>query len=1290
MSQFSFHFTCIQTEMEDISALEERCMRIVAAADAQAKESRRELEQEVQRLRAELTEKEETYQIHMEQVNANMRLHYRNLQEMTNQFVVAHRESSDLIQATAVEREEIETRALTHLKLTMHQFARYWAWKRSKEQRASIFSFAKHFTRSSKALIAKLKVSPLKEIQQAVRGGYTSIVEDSTNEIHESVFDDMEEYLRDEVHRESPSVVDMSKLVEDLIENSGHVGRAAAAIMLPHTENRTTTASGSAHAVVLYLLGAADVLDRFGDKISGCVVEFVDAIEHTRKAFLLHEERELLRQHAQSTVGVANVEVSALPVQLLLTEKITAAAHDRMTTITNLLNHQFRSTNSALSESIRTVRQELWDAVVPSLVNGLFMNETQFRSQLINSATRETHHTSRESAPAPPVVVSALYRAATSSSGLVDKIMIHVHEEQQKTLRRVHTEMALQMDKVVKTANTQRNIVVEQHTAEMRIDDIRADIRHQQFMRSLTIERETKLAAKLERETSDHRAEIERLRIVLDKLQQENDSIKQRCAMAEAETTLLREVAAHRQRSSGTLTVVQEETKMVNYAVNQGTFGETWQESLLRLRERILSELSSDNARFLAKLRSFLKRKEVDHAQIEELYEARLHATVSKLNEEHESQTQWLRKRCEMEIATLIDNQATIVTSMQDEWAREKQKIQQRYEDSYLARVDEMNHCYAQRLRQSANREKEWEDRLAIAQRRLREQFRARENELERKFSERQSEMRQIFEDDSLRVKEQFALRHKERTVCLAPQRARSHLQATARFDSDLNERSQVMQKKFEVLSTRLQEDVLRFVGEKQSFFDAFRANELELMASFMHKKESMTAAKYENILETQRIRDAEEVQAIRTDHDSAIQAERRIHEASSMQISAEVEKRLAKKSMTADHTFQTAQQIQLKNDDAFWNRCRQYLVQGEEALVNRQANVEIEMTRRYQTLVDQCQTYLSHDISNARENLNREISMRYDAIHESCKPLQRSATQMQYDLWEEHHRRSFITGQEAAEWAYICSMCEESLAFRKRRAFFNELHESNVGLSFSQVSVEDVRSLREKFDQRLAEEHSYVANLTRDTMSTLEVGLEASHSAAVHFQEAQQQQLSDVCRLLQQKHEAFNYQRTKLIQDKCSSMLEVFSLPLQHVSFSPQPPHATEHEVPQSNYEFVQAAAEHAKQWETKINGIEITARKRQREAFNTMHEEYIATTTTLMAKLELSHANVEELKRLSEASNARSEAQQLELSKALSLAGIANVPPSTTTTTHQIDIARQLAASRETFYTSDFQNHP
>lgn len=1268
-------------------------MRIVAAADLKAKESRRALEQEVLTLKAELADKEETYQFHMEQVDANMRLHFRHLQEITNQFLAAHRESTELIRATAVEREEIESRALAHVKQILYNFTKYMSWNSSRKQRASVFACARHFNHPAKALISKLKTSPMPEIQKLVRGGYLAIHQ-SCNELDDPSSSEqlMSDFLEGNAALPDDSTLGVESLIDNLLDKPGGMGRAVAALVLPQMENASCSElGGAAHAVVLYLLGAADVLDRFGDRISGSVLEFVAAIQQAREAQLLNKERDIFKDHAKSIVGTGNVEVSQTPIQLLLTQQIATAAAERMVAVTSLLRDACQSLSTTLAEQLRDTRQALWDLVLPSLSDGLFMNETQFRSHLLASsregrrqvASREVPD-SGSAAPQPPVVVSALYRVAAASSGLVDKIMIHVHEEQQKTLRRVHTEMALQMDKVMKSANTQRNIVMEQHTTEMRLDDIRADIRHQQFMRSLTLEREAKLSARTERDIVEHRTEIDRLRISLEKLQRENETLKQRCAMAEAETTLLREVATHRHRNTTTLTVVQQDTKTVNYVVNQGTFGETWQESLLRLRERILGELSSDNARFLAKLRSFLQRKQVDYAQIEQLYETRLQATVAQINQEHETQVQWLRRRYEMEIASLKDNQALIVANLKETSDKERVELCRHYEDAYLERVKEMNEQYARRLRQLASREKGWEDQLAVAQRRLRSQFRVRENELEGKISDRQEDMRRVFDDDSMRVKEQFVERQRELE--------RSHLQATAKLEAQLNERSQAVQKQFELLSVRLQEDVLRFVGEKQSFFDSFRANELELIASFMHKKESMTAAQYENILETQRARDAEEVAIMRAEHKKEMEASKAVHQEESSRVVEEARQRLVAKAAQADQTFRVCQDLHVQNDDAFWERCREYLVRGEEAIAERKETVEVETQRRYHSLIDQCQAYLSKDIASARESFNMELSQRYDAIHASCRPLQRTASQLQYDLWEEHHRRSFMYAQEAVERAYTLSMCDESRMFLERRRFFSSIREGNNELS-TQVSTEDMRALREKFDLRLAEEHSYIANLTRDTMSTLEVSLEATHSATQQFQEAQRQQLVDVSRLLQQKQEAYDAHRSRQLQERYACMLEFFTSSSQrhfHQTAQQNIPLIGEHIV-QTSREWAESVSSATRRWEANLDSMEQQSRKRLREAFAAMHEEYISTTTSLMSKLEASEATIHSLAHRQATMESVTTAQASELRAALSLVKERGGPSKgINNSLLQLEAARQVSHSREALFASDLRNAP
>lgn len=1262
-----------------VTAVEQRCLHIVALAEQQARAVQAKLAAENESLRHQLHEQDEELHTHFEQVEASLRLHIHNLKSITNEFLFAHRETTQALQSVTVSRSELESRLLAHFKETAQSNTVAAARDKQRASRRTVAAIVHHFTNPAKQMLGVLATSSdLHDMQRACRNIYGAIGASSYGPEHD--IDDEENATVE---------VGMNVLLES------PMGRSVAAMVHPLwvagqalSPSLRECSSAVLDAVVLYLTGSADILDRFGDLVQSHIVRFLDALKANRKQILIKEERELLRLHAHRIIGVDHVQVSELPVAEVLLRRVVACAEERMARVTQLVREYSQTALAATEDGLVVMRQQLLQSLVPLVLDGLFMTEAAFREKTLPGAAAKlvppavgylatlppaavpcpcddsgaaadariavgatdsplsgVLRDEQQLTAAPPVVVAALYGLIHESSTLADRVLIHSSEAQHAALRRVQTELTLQLDAVQRNAQVVRHVTVEQRITQMRLEDLRSDLHHQQVMRSLFLEREKSLQARGQREIHDVKRDVEHLKAIIERQAKDNATLRESLARAEAEVTLLRELTGKREETTSVVHKVKEETRTVNYLVNHGTFGETWQESLLRLRERVLREISADNARFLAKLTSFLKRKEVDHAQIETLYNARLEATVQGLGEEHSLRVKAVEARCQAMIARAQDEATRLVQNTVADCEAEKDRSRRDFEAEYLRRVDELNCLFNDRTRKLRQRESEIEDSCSAAIKRIRQDYRRREIELEAKMSMKYTEMMQIFDEDSTRVKEGYAARQQELE--------HAHLQAEAMLESKVNERVQVMQSQFEALSNQLQQDVLKFVGEKQAFFEQFRSEELQMFSEHVQKKDLIASERYEAMLAVHRSSSEQNLLLLQQETARTLADQQRSHEEELQKRTEELDARLRQKTVEQEQAFKVVYELHEQKNTNFWQECHSRILESEKGLMDRRAHIEVALLQRYQNLVDQCQRFLQRDIQAAREAFDEEQRMRYSHLHAKCGPMLSIALRSEHLGWEELQKRTLIVHTFLLHFDFLCVTCEEGRLAILRRQYASEVSGPD-GDAFTQVvSVEDLRNLREAFDRRLAEEHAYVAHLSRDTIASLEVSLEASHQSISSWNEMHRQQLGDAVGLIQEKLGALESQRLKLTSDMIKQAVEplMASQASGPVASAPQSASLLDgYSAAVAQRMALSAAIEQQTQhWEARAEHQELTTQKRYRASLQAMHEEYVAVAGALMSKLERSEMDNAELRRHHAQLETLLDAQSLEIRRAL-----------------------------------------
>lgn len=1238
--------------VDNVAAAEQRCLRLVALAEQQARESQRDLQRQVASLQQQLADRDELYVTQLEQSEASLRLYMQHLQDISNRFFVAHREATQSLLTAVESREQIETSMTANWKEILNHFHKYVLFERNRAFRHLFLRVIGRYTHLAQSTFHSLRDSSVADLRTLAVGSHHNLEMSKLDEENRVGFVPMsfEEYMEVRGGADTSSPLELSEHselpMEELISNPLYRSSA----VLGNAARDGVDVAPVMRAVALYLCGSVDVLDRLGDKVVDAINELARKIEEFHVGYLLRDERKLLQINASSLCSTL-VEISPQVVANALLEKVVSAADERMLFLASSMRELQISLTDSLVSQVHLLYKKFVGLAAPLLCDGLYMSEAQFRDRLLNSVCESSDLESITSpksgsgttsgAVVPPVVVSSLYGLLSLSSSFGDKVLIRVNDAHHQTLRRVQIEMSTQLEAVHRASVAQRKIVVEQKVSEVRLDDLRSDISHHQTMRMMFLDREKQVHDRVQCEVKRLELEADHLRSTIAKVSKEAAVLREKVAMAEAEVLLLRELTGKREETVEALQRVKEETKLVNYTINYGTYGETWQESLLRLRERILRELNSDNARFLAKLRSFLKRKEVDQVQIEQLYETRLKCIVNQMQEEGERKNASVKHRYELEITALRDENARVIDRVRQEASVERERTQQFYEEQYLHRLQELNALYSGKVLKLKAREDDIEQRFATSIQKIRQSFRQRENDLEKRLMERYNELYRIFEADSNRLKEQYAERRRELE--------HAHLQAEANLESKVNERVQHIHKQFELLSSRLQEDVLRFVGEKQAFFDNYRGEELALFSDFVHKKVTIATENFRSMLVAQQQRNEQLLTDSQRDSDVVLQKLAAAHELDLSSVRTETDERLLRKAALHEQEAAVAAQLQREKEMLFWQQCQESLLHREQTVINQKSTLELETQQRYKALIGKCQEFLNKDMQVARESFERELRQRYAHLHASCAELHKVQLLEEHLLWEEVEQRAYIRRLYQVQLDFLKVTREEGRLAILKGDYSRALREKTSLLEC--FTIEDIRSLRDKYDARLVEEHSFVMQLARETAVSLEVGLEATHTFIQRLQDAHRTHLADLVRTFDSKIQAYEEQRASLVSTTLNRLIASCERPNSEEIQNSRRINVKEVSSQIAGVPMATLITNVSSQWESQLQRVILDSQSKNRDLFSGMHEEYVAATSSLLAKVEKLQMGQLALEAEKHLANALVDAQRDELVRAASM---------------------------------------
>ena len=712
-------------------------------------------------------------------------------------------------------------------------------------------------------------------------------------------------------------------------------------------------------------------------------------------------------------------------------------------------------------------------------------------------------------------------------NNLEDRIVAKAVEQHVEDYAAIHGEYSFQMEQLARRCFEDREVQFYQTTTVFSLESLQSELDHRELVTKVLSEQESSLRTKYEEEIQHLEDSIADLQQSLSTLKKEKADLIYAIKKRDKEIQTLHAVATERSAIMDVKQDVRREVRVLHYELNSDSFGESWQESLLKLRERILSELQNDNLRFIARVNTLLKRQLGDDEQLEQLYEARLRSALSELEEDNKQRSQAAERRHQQEMQHRDDMWRKKLEEQRISHESEKDDLIKVYRDEYDRKVNELNALFEERHRRLNAQRDEHEAFFAQKITEMREQSRVKDNDVEARAARRFSELNAHFEALSDELRTRFSEREKALE--------REKLQVQANFEQKVNEKVMQIRAEADELGQQLQDRVLLFLTQQRQAFESYREKEMHNFSQFAQISDKITSRKYaEGRRDQLRL------------HEKAIKDQRNIHDEEFQVFKEQTEHIIATKEDAfadrireakdnTDEMLRITQELRIEQDEKFWNECHNELIAANRLLIGEKTRLETLLQQRYSSLIDRCDSYLQNDIAAARAAFDAEQRQRISFFQNYCIYYHEIQLELEHELWCEQSERQAIHKEQISQMNNIRAMMSEE----KRTVEFCEMLDKNPFMPIGVITEEELRVIREEYEQRILDKNRYVANITKDSLATIESHLRNAHAQHLRMEDVFAKRLDELVSSLQDKFKAYYSARTFVIEHEIKRIAE-------------------------------------------------------------------------------------------------------------------------------------------------------
>jgi hypothetical protein len=667
-------------------------------------------------------------------------------------------------------------------------------------------------------------------------------------------------------------------------------------------------------AVYAYLIGAIDTLLKFGDTIAAQLHRAHTLDIAQRRHLLLDEERDVFRRRVrQDNPANALAEISNEAMQRVLLERLVDQREQRNADCVRLVATAMDDVSATVKSRLER-SSETFVQYMHTITNATLHVPASRAMGAGGNNMNGNNNTMSSSAPNSSALI--VYQSyVRDAEGRIFARLVERHLDEYAALR---GDFEAALDGIHRSLG-KRDVKVNQEITVFSLDQLKVEQDHRALTGRVMQERFMSMEVRMKQQVTALTDKINQLQSTLEETRAER-AVAQRVADERAsEIARLQSVLNIRHESS---LVVHTDVRQVTYEVNYASFGETWQESLLNMRNRIHKELRDENMRFVAKITNIIRTHIGDESQTEQLYETRLQTVVREMEEDNRRKLGEAKRRFTAERQLLHDECEARLKALREDCAVESVAYKRKLDADYELKVKTLNDLFEERVRA-------WESRTANAEaffeskyQELKQHFLARENNLELQTATRDIDVARQYEAEAAALK--LALNQREHRL------EAERMKIMTSVQSRIHEKVMTVRRSFDFLLKQLQETVFAFFEQQRVAFDEQRAKEHIIFSHFMfgsirthqdHHKLQVEAANRRVEIEAEGglRRQADAVTALQRQHEQLV-----AHCESTHSV------RVAEIKRGVDSTLRRTQDLRCEQDGQFWASCASSAQGGE------------------------------------------------------------------------------------------------------------------------------------------------------------------------------------------------------------------------------------------------------------------------------------------------------------------------------------------------------------------------
>ena len=1101
-----------------LTQVEDRCLQLVSVAEAQARAQRADLEKQLAALKAECADQLEALDRQASESARQLDRTIVELERSSLSFNEHHRESSAAFSRLLQERADCETRIIQSCRTMFRQFDEYRAKLRKTALDRMVASVTGWITSQSQRFQQYVPSAGPGAVRGFLEEHVASALRSSNGVVSTTVSTPP-----------SPASLALTSLIHKFVE-------------IVTSKSNDEDRPFLLEATFAYLIGAVQCLAGFGDVLTYIIEQSYAEERSKRTLWLLDTERSVFKSNLYTLCPPKLVDITPEALSVLLLQKLyddrqlryeacVALLRDAQTSSAAQLRAAFDNVHAHVAATHDVVVSRFGDASSSALAAAAGPNAVlNLLPAGVLSMLHQANVSSQGSASLSSLFQSAAMGGGGSSSSVpsdfalalfrhfcessperIFSALLHSHQEEYSKMK---GETLVAIEELRRSARANPTPIVEQTTV-FKLGRLKQELEHEALLRRVGAEVTATDSKFLQNQLAMLTDRVQTLLAEIEGKNRDISELRSLLQKYEMQVGLFDSVVKHRNSVHAAITL---EVKTFSYEINMQSFGETWQESMFRMRERIMTEIRDEHTRLVSRINAYVRNHVRGSDNLEEVYEARLQSMTTQLTTDCENKIRDVQRRCDLATARIRDEADTRIENARLDADEEVTRSKQTFAQDYERHVSELNQLYESKSRRLENRMEERETYFSEKLRSMRRQLLDKEAAMEAQFNERCREMTQRFEEEKQVIRQQFM--EKESML------ERDRLAVMASIEEKTNAKMTIARSHFEELTHQLQEHALSFITQQRQAFEEHRQEEHLIFSSFtfashrthqkfacdlihdMNEKLNTEAA---NSLEMH----AEAIETLHTGFRSQLQTK---------EDDLLLRTQFVKKQQ--EDVLRVTQELRVEQDEKLFTEITNKLgiAAKQRAQVTQKAEALVQ--KRYYDLVHHCNIYLQSDIMAAHQTFERECRARQIQMLSYANHFHRMQLFLEAAMWEEIGERRRIEREYHATLMSIRVSEIEVRGTLRHVALLN-------GKPFHPLSVfseDDMTEVRREYEARLLQQQQCMATMASDYLTVTGAHLKQHKNENAVINTVLNRRTEVLMSTLQQRFEEYYTQRAFVV----------------------------------------------------------------------------------------------------------------------------------------------------------------